>query len=596
MPDITKEWSEYERSKDYNKKLKIYQTNDLNERMYAGDQWSGVVANGLPTPVFNIFKRCINYFISAIMSQNIKMRINAENVPDIDPETGEKTALAEVADMLSGYSQTWWEKVKMNALLPEALLNAAISGDADGYLFWDEKVDTGQQVEAEIPGMEKIIETVMGDVGIEVIDNVNVFFGNPNDRRVEPQPWIIISHRALVSKLREEYIRYINEHEDQFEDKNKSLLKVKEIVGDTDYMEQAGDLGKIELEGNDENDGKAIALIKFWKKETVDENGKPKTTVWWKKSTRTVEIIPESELGTTRYPIPHMNWDIRKNSYHGQAIGTGLVPNQLFINKLFAMVMLSMMNTAFPKVIFNSDLISAWTNQVGEAIPVSGAEDINKVARYLDGGNFSGAVIQVIDLTIRWTKDLIGVTDVATGSGTTNPQNYAATIAVQQASMIPLDTIKRNLYQWVEDIGYIWLDFVIAKYGTRQITVNRNGQREVVTFNFDELKDVKFNLKIDVGPSSYWSEITSMQILDNMLEQEHIQFIQYLERLPEGMIPKKQELIDEVKASMDEEQLTGLLMQYIQQLEQQLSQITGQTPQPPEELLAMLEQGQQQPA
>ena len=57
-------------------------------------------------------------------------------------------------------------------------------------------------------------------------------------------------------------------------------------------------------------------------------------------------------------------------------------------------------------------------------------------------------------------------------------------------------------------------------------------------------------VKIDVGPSSYWSEITAIQTLDNLLNGAKIDFIQYLERLPDGVIPKKDDLIMEVKEAM----------------------------------------------
>lgn len=551
MEQFTDLWELYERGKDYKRHLDLYNIANANERMYIGDQWKGVVANGLPTPVFNIFKRCINFFVSAILSQAVKMQFSADNVPDSDP----KHPAAEAAEIISAYSQTLWERLKMDSKLADALFDAAISGDADGHTLFDMTIDTGQVAAATGIDEEVIEEPIMGDLDFELVDNVNVFFGNPNDRRVEPQPWIIISFRALVSKLREEAQRY-----------DVTPDQIQNIVPDTDYTEQAGDLGKIELDSIG-GDGKTIALIKFWKKESVDEEtGKKSTTVWWKKSTKSVEIIPETDMKITRYPIAHMNWDSRKNSYHGQAIGTGLIPNQIFINKMFAMVMLNMMNVAFPKAVYNSNYITEWSNQIGQAIPVSSGEDMTKIAHYLQPGNMANNILEVIELALRWTKDLIGVSDVSTGSNVTNPQNYAATVATQQASMIPLENIKRNLYQWVEDIGYIWLDFMIAKYGKRNITIEQNGKRVVVPFNFDDLKGIKFNLKVDVGPSSYWSEITAIQLLETLLDKDKISFLQYLERIPAGVIPKKEELIDELREQMQMQQ---------QQMQQQIQQ-TGQ--------------------
>ena len=56
------------------------------------------------------------------------------------------------------------------------------------------------------------------------------------------------------------------------------------------------------------------------------------------------------------------------------------------------------------------------------------------------------------------------------------------------------------------------------------------------------------NVKIEVGASSFWSEESNIENLTNLLRDGHITFIQFLERLPNGRIEKKQQLIDEQKA------------------------------------------------
>ena len=56
-------------------------------------------------------------------------------------------------------------------------------------------------------------------------------------------------------------------------------------------------------------------------------------------------------------------------------------------------------------------------------------------------------------------------------------------------------------------------------------------------------------LKLDVGASSYYSEIASMQTLDNLLMNGHITATQYLERIPDGYIPARRALINELKAA-----------------------------------------------
>ena len=57
------------------------------------------------------------------------------------------------------------------------------------------------------------------------------------------------------------------------------------------------------------------------------------------------------------------------------------------------------------------------------------------------------------------------------------------------------------------------------------------------------------SLKLDVGASSYWSEIAAMQTMDNLLTQGKIDLVDYLERIPYGYISKKQELIYKLSRS-----------------------------------------------
>ena len=532
--DTTNEWGLYQKSKNYKYNIGLYQNCNQNELFYAGDQWNGVVSNGLPTPVFNIFKRVINYFISAILSEKVKMTFVPENIAD-DAEDERSMVIKAGADLLSSYSETLWEKLKMDQNMRQALLDASLSGDMCGYTFWNPDIDTGQKITVNV-GDElnpQVIEIpIKGDIDFELIDNVNVHFGNPNDARVETQPWIIISLRELVSKLKDEAIA-----------NGVSKKDLIHITADAENNEQSGEMSKFELESDDES-GKTTALIKFWK---VKNKETGKTTVHYKKTVRSLVIIPDTDMGISRYPIAHGNWDKRKNCCHGQAVGTGLIPNQKAINKLFAMAIKSAMDLAYPKVVYNKNVIPKWSNVVSEAIAVESSDDIRNVAMYMSQTNMNSQsfVMNLIDAVINYTKDLIGVTDAQLGD--VKPDNTSAIIAVQQASFVPLENIKANLYQWVEDIAYIWLDFMVAKYGQRSMTIVQDGKRQVIPFDFSLLKDVKFQIKVNVGASSYWSEIASLQTLDRLLMDDKIDFIQYLERISDGVIPKKEDLINQLR-------------------------------------------------
>lgn len=558
----TKSWQQYERGKEYKIKLNLFDNVDLVERFYAGDQWYGVTSNGLPTPVFNIIKRIINYQIAAIMSQKIKLAFAPSMVPESkdndtlaakagqaqqDPAlaaaqavngapaqpgipitdgvqaTGaQPTDMKKICEIVNDQCEQLWERLQMDSQVRHALRDAAISGDMANYNFFNMDLLTSLPIAGKEP---------VGDIDSDLVDNVQVYFGNPNERRTERQPYILVAFREMVSKLRAEAKKNKVSEED-----------IARIVGDTENKETSGDRGKIELEGtNDDEEAKATVILKFWRDPITKD-------ILWTKATQSVEIISSRKLGGKKYPIAWSSWDFRKNSYHGQSVGLELIPNQTYINKAFAMVMKSMMDTAFPKIIYNKTLLpGGWDNRVDKAIGVFNAEDMKSVATVLQGAQFNAQILQTIEMAIQFTKDFVGATDAALGD--IRPDNHAAIVAVQQASMVPLETVKSNLYQWVEDIGYIWLDMMAYNYGPRVIVYN--GQEEV--FDFSQLQKLKLRLKIDVGPSSYWSEIAAAQTLDGLLQQERIDFVQYLERMPHGYIPQTQELIEDMKTKAENE-------------------------------------------
>jgi hypothetical protein len=135
-----------------------------------------------------------------------------------------------------------------------------------------------------------------------------------------------------------------------------------------------------------------------------------------------------------------------------------------------------------------------------------------------------------------------------------DPKNTSAIIAVQKSTAIPLENPKANLYEWVEDIGRILFDMMGTYYGTRPVVVEVEGQNQQMMFDFSVFKDEWLKVRADVGESSYWSQIASLHTLDNLLLNDKIEFVDYLERVPEEYIPQKQQLIDKIKDQIQQQQ------------------------------------------
>jgi hypothetical protein len=215
------------------------------------------------------------------------------------------------------------------------------------------------------------------------------------------------------------------------------------------------------------------------------------------------------------------------------------------------------MMTAFPTAVYDADLIKSWNNQIGTAFGLKGlarsGKSFRDVAGYLEPANMSDWIIKMIDLCFQYTKECLGVSDASMGQ--VNPTNTSAIIAVQKSTAVPLANIKDNLYHLVEQEVLILIDLMANKYGLRPVVIeNTDGIRQLVNFDFSSLKNMDLKTNIDVGEASYWNEIMQSQSLDNLLANERINFLQYLERVPNSAIPKKAELIADIKQEAQEQQ------------------------------------------
>lgn len=544
MPDITKDWALYKAGKTYNERLKpnYYETVNTNLDFFAGNQWRNSEASGLMKPVFNIIKRITTFFVASLTSSNVAVQFEpltyseSEDQPYLTPE---QVAGAEVENL--------FEKFNMEIRRRDALFQAAIKGDVAAHFYFDP---------TKKPYRGSLGADIMGEICFELVSGTNVFFGNANNPNVEAQPYIIISGRDMVENLKDEAKR----HKEMKDD----------IQPDSDYQYEPGEAGQIEVEAD--GYGKAQYIIKYHRDK---KSGK----IFASKSVQNAYIYQNINTGLDHYPISWLVWEKQENQYHGRALITGIIPNQIFINKMFAMVMYNLMMTAFPKAVYNKDYIPYWSNDIGEAIAVEGVglhENIKNIAGYLEAGNMSNQITQVIEMAMSYTKETLGISDASMGN--VDPKNTSAIIAVQKSTTIPLENVRANLYEWVENMGQILLDMMGTYYGLRPVVIKEGNDRRMEMFDFSQFKGLWLNTRVDVGEASYWSEIATLQTLDNLLQNGMIQLVDYLERIPDAFIPKKQELINKLSQQMmpqgpSPEEIIAFAESLPPEIKEQLSQL-----------------------
>lgn len=539
----------YEKGKEYNNKLDLSNTVETNRNFYCGNQWEGLDTEGLKPVVLNFIRPTVQIKAASIMSEDIAMTVRPYGIPGATSENMEKEAA-----ILTDELNRLWEKRKGTTKTRRILTSCPVDGDGCWHMFWDpaapvasvseemlnslnssegETSDDANPIspiaeQGETPVLsteeenrDSVGDTAIvaeGDMDFEQILNTRCFFGNTSDPEVQSQPWILIVSREFTATLKK---RAEGE-------KGVDIDSIK--GGSDDYFD-------------DEQEDRTTLFTLYYRDEDTD-------TIWAMESTADVLIKEATDTGLHCYPIAWLNWEERLNSYHGYSAVSELVQNQLAVNVLATMSVASVSRAAFPTIIYRKDMLpEGWDNGVGSAIGVNGfVEDVNQVAHVVEGANYGYQVDKLMEYLISTTNTLNGATDATLGN--VNPENTSAIIAAQKAATTPLELHRRNLYQFIEDWARIAIDFMATYYGARPVAVfnQTTNEEEILEFDFSAINTAALDIKIDIGGSSYWSELTEVKTLDNLFLKEMISGIDYIDLMPENLMPHKQKALANLKA------------------------------------------------
>ena len=491
-------WGAYQDGIDYNALIELPETVEENNYMYIGRQWEGIETEGLPTSVLDIIKPTVQFKVANIMSSQTKIVTKPIGLAG-KPNDHQVQVSKIVNDQLDKIC----ERIDLNSILSTLMTRTAVDGDGAWNVFWNEDIQTG--------------ESVNGDIDVENISNVHIYFGNVTEPDPQKQPYIIVERREYISLLKS-YAKAIGLGEDEIDTIQPDTENQFTII----------------------NDDNRVTVLTFYYRDYETK------TIKMIECTQNL-ILQEQDTGLKLYPVCWQNWEPRLNDYHGESLVSEMVTNQITINKMASMQAISLSRTAFPTILYNSSLIpDGWDNSVGAAIGIENLWDVNAkdVATTIDPANHSSQLDKFIEFMLNTTKDLNGINDTVLGS--INPENTSAIIAVQKSSTVPLKLNEIREHKFLQDFARIAIDFMANYYGERSVLMfnKESGENEVRLFNFDELQNVALNIKIEVGASSYWSEIGETQTLENLLDRQIIDNKLFVELLPVGNLSEKNKVLE----------------------------------------------------
>ena len=503
-------WKEYREGEDYFTQIKHHETIKENERFFSGDQWHGVNAPDLTKPVINVFHPAVTYYTAQIVSDDVGI--------DIEPfcETDEKMRECQI---LSDEVDRIIERTKAKSKSREIVRDAAIDKAGIFYFYFDPN------------------EGKDGEIEIEVFDNDKFIVANPFEHDLQKQKYILLVKRMRVCEARERAEAFgLNESE------------CAAILPDSDYR-YAGENQNIDR-------GLCTVLMRFWK-----ENGR----VCFCESAQEVMLRKKVVTKQRLYPVAYYLWEKTKDSFYGASAIAPYIPNQRFINKMWAMAGAFCERMAFPTRFYDSTkLRDKLSNRAGQAIGIAGAP---RDAVWVDSpaGNFSEQVFLLVDKTQEYIKNSMGVTNA--GLGNMNIDNASAIIALAEQSRAPLEMQKLGFHQFWEDTVNIIIGLIAEFEGIRTVTEKTNDEvgNEIKTtaeFDFSLIDTDEFSLNINVGDATYWSEITAIQTADALFSKGIItDAVTYLESLPKGYVHNLSGIIKQLKEDKQKQEEALLLQQ-----------------------------------
>lgn len=478
-----KVWKDYLKTKEYTDNHNLFKIVEENENFYDGRQWEGVKGD-MPKPVINILQRVVKYMIATLSTNDVSVSIK----PFSNSEEDERSMKA-VAEQI--------EKIIEQARIKEssrlAIRNAAVDGSAYMLQSFNPDIKSGND---------------MGLLENQILDNTQVFFGNPYSNELQKQPYITVALRQHISQVRKEAQDLGVENWDDIR---------------PDYSDD---------QPNDDSDDLVTVLLRFWKDKTVH----------FCKTTSNVMIIDDTDLGYERYPISCFGWDPVKNSYLYNSPMTPVIKNQIFINKCFAIAQTYSINSAFPKLLYDRN--KADIKDIMDTTRPSAVAGIDMMGKFMDfikAPDFSNQLIELVNLTIAQTKECMGVNDASLGN--VSPDNTSAIIALQESSNVPLELQRQNYFEFWEDTVRNIIDIISVDYGQRE-SITSEG---LALIDFSVLKGINYDLNVDIGSGSQYSEIAQVQTLDKLFQSGIINASTYIDSIPDKYIPNKNKILQYVQ-------------------------------------------------
>lgn len=547
----TKIWEEFIKGREYIKHSGLKQEWEDCEKFYEGDHWPQPTpkTKNMPRPVVNICSMICDNKKSGILSGNIKMLFRPAEMFGDSLQRAE-----EGANIFTKFADNIVKELKQNELDDLAQDSSVQLGTYIYHYYWDTTIAGGMQT------------PYVGGLRGEIIHPKNIVFANPMEKDEQKQKYIIIASAEPLESVKALA-------------KRNGITDWDNIKGDNDLEEDETNTLSLctVLTKYSRLNGKVV-----WEKSTKYYYLQKPTM--WEPDIKTVKIdeIDEQEInepdtvnneGYFRkqlYPIVVGSHKNRKNSIYGIGEVKQAIPNNRAVNFNIGMMLLSVQNTGWPKIIQKVNALAKQmiTNEPGEILT-----DTSKTqgwgVKYLETPGFNGQALTLTNTIIDLTRTVTGSTEITNGEALGANMAASAIIALQNQAKKPIEMYQRKFYRSYEKIGKILEQFFKYYYNDgRMFSYEEEGQRYVASLSGQNYQDIDFSLSVEVGAGGVYSESLTVSLLDNLKTAGDIDTDEYIELYPDSIMTFKSKL----KKMREQKRLEQMMLQQ-QLMQQQLGQV-----------------------
>ena len=292
-----------------------------------------------------------------------------------------------------------------------------------------------------------------------------------------------------------------------------------------------------------------------------------------------LQDLPQEIVNTARhkfnlFPIVVYQYEPREKSIYGIGEVEGIIPNQKAINFIFSMQLLSIQNLAWGKWIVKEGALrnQRLTNSPGQVVTDHTPYGVKGISRS-DEPPISNHPMSFMDTLLSSTRLVTGSTEVMTGESYSG-QSGQAIANLQSQALKPIQELRDRYLRANKKGAKIIRQFYELFYDDKHFEYQaEDGAYTEQTFNGAELGNFVFDISIEAGAGTPYSESLEISLLTEYLAAGYIDYPTYLELLPAQVASFKTALLKKVQEGTANQ--VKQAQEQVMALQEQLNQATA---------------------